>query len=238
MQIIGHRGAAGLAPENTRASFKAAINADVDWIEFDVRATSDGRVVLSHDSHTLRTSFRPHFISRTDYTKLRKVNLRGGHTIPTVAEAFNAIEGQAKINIEIKSRGCAEAVVHNIERHVKNGASYEDFMVSSFKVDRLREVHRLNSKIQLALLHLRNPYKFLKLRGLRVQAVGFHHRILPKNAIHQAQLRELMIYVYPVNNPKIVKRLAERGVQGIVTDRPDKLEAVREIEPKPFPPAV
>lgn len=235
MQIIGHRGAAGLAPENTRASFKAAINAGADWIEFDVRATSDGRVVLSHDPHTFRTGFRPHVISRTEYSKLRKVNLRGGHTIPTVAEAFNAIEGQAKINVEIKSRGCAEAVVQNIERLVKNGASYTDFMVSSFKVERLKEVHRINTKIPLALLHLSNPYKFLKLRGLRVQAVGFHHRILPTSVIQQAQLRELVIYTYPVNNIKIAKRLAARGVQGVVTDRPDKLQAARDFEPTPFP---
>lgn len=227
MQIIGHRGAAGLAPENTRSSFKAALNAGVDWIEFDVRATKDGRVVLSHDPHTLRTGKRLHIVSRTDYTTLRAIKLKGGNTINTIAEAFNAIDGQAKINVEIKSKGCAEAVVQNIERHIKNGASYNDFMVSSFKVSLLREVHRLNNKISLALLHGLNPYKFLKVRGLRVQAVGFHRRRLPIKAIHQAELRELTVYVYTVNSVKEAKRLEERGVKAIVTNRPDKLQSVR-----------
>jgi glycerophosphoryl diester phosphodiesterase len=227
MQIIGHRGAAGLAPENTRASFKAAINAGVDWVEFDVRTTKDGRVVLSHDSHTIRTGKRLRIVSRTDYATLRKIKLKDGNTIPTVAEAFNALEGQTKINVEIKSSGCAEAVVQNIERLVKNGTPYSDFLVSSFKVARLREVHRLNNKIPLSLLHFTRPYKFLRLKGLRVQAVGFSHRRLPLRAIHQAELRELMVYAYTINNQKQAERLAERGVQAIVTNRPDKLQSIR-----------
>lgn len=227
MQIIGHRGAAGLAPENTRASFKAAINAGADWIEFDVRATKDGRVVLSHDAHTLRTGKRLHIVSRTNYAKLKTIRLKDGHAIHTLAEAFNAIDRQAKVNIEIKSNGCAEAVVQNIERQIKHGASYADFMVSAFKVAHLRDIHRLNSKIPLALLHLTRPYKFLRLRGLRVQAVGFYHRRLPNKAIHQAELRELMVYAYTVNSPKKAKRLIDRGVQAIVTDRPDKLQQLR-----------
>ncbi|HET9411873.1 MAG TPA: glycerophosphodiester phosphodiesterase [Candidatus Saccharimonadales bacterium] len=228
MQIIGHRGAAGLALENTLASFKAAINAGVDWIEFDVRATSDGRVVVSHDAHTLRTGHRPKLISRNTYATLRNINLKGGHTIPTIAEAFNAIGRQAKINVEIKTPGCAEAVVQNIERMVKNGASYSDFMVSSFKVPRLREVHRLNSKIALALLHGTRPYKFLKLKGLRVQAVGFSGKRLPDKAIHQAELRELMVYVYTINTLKSAQKFQERGVQAIVTNRPDLLQQLRD----------
>jgi glycerophosphoryl diester phosphodiesterase len=228
MQLIGHRGAAGLAPENTRASFKAAINAGVDWIEFDVRTTKDGRIVLSHDPHTVRTGKRLRIISRTDYAALKKVKLKGGNAIPTIAEAFNSIDGQAKVNIEIKTKGCAEAVVHNIERMVKKGASYDHFMVSSYHVARLREVNRLNAKIPLALLHLTRPYKFLRLRGLRIQAVGFSKRRLPTRAIHQAQLRELMIYVYTVNKLKIARRLEKRGVHAVVTNRPDKLQELRD----------
>jgi glycerophosphoryl diester phosphodiesterase len=228
MQLIGHRGAAGLAPENTRASFKAAINAGVDWIEFDVRKTKDGHVVLSHDFHTVRTGKRLNIISRTEYAKLKKVRLKGGHTIPTIAEAFNAIDGQAKVMVELKTKGCAQAVVQNIERMVKNGASYDHFMVSSFWVSALREAHRLNSKIPLALLHtIANPAAFLRLRGLRVQAVGFSRRRLPTRLIHQAELRELMVYVYTVNSTKQAKKLAARGVHAIVTNRPDKLQELR-----------
>lgn len=227
MQIIGHRGAAGLAPENTIASFKAAIEAGVDWIEFDVRATKDGQVIVSHDANTLRASRRPHSIAKTDYATLKKLPLKGGQHIPTLAEAFHTIGNHTKINVEIKVDGCAGAVVDQITQAVKKGASYTDFMVSSFKASYLRDVHRLDNNIPLALLHGANPYKFLRLKGLRVQAVGFSHKRLPNKAIYQAELRELMIYVYTVNSLKKAKDLIERNVQAVVTNRPDKLQEIR-----------
>ncbi|HSW81780.1 MAG TPA: glycerophosphodiester phosphodiesterase [Candidatus Saccharimonas sp.] len=229
MIIIGHRGAAGLAPENTLASFEAALQIGVDWIEFDVRTTRDGHVVLSHDSHTLRTGLRPHIISRTTFEKLQQVKLRGGNTIPTVAQAFKTIGDKAKINVEIKTHGCAQAVVKQIADAIANGRKYDDFMVSSFKVSVLREVHHLDGKIPLALLHAINPYKFLHLRGLRVQAVGFSYKYLPARAVHQAELRELFVYVYTVNNPATAARLAEdRNVKAVVTNRPDRMQGIRD----------
>jgi glycerophosphoryl diester phosphodiesterase len=79
------------------------------------------------------------------------------------------------------------------------------------------------------LLHsFARPYKFLRLRGLRVQAVGFSKRRLPTRAIHQAELRELMVYAYTVNSRRTAKKLAERGVKAVVTNRPDKLQTLRE----------
>jgi len=223
MIVIGHKGAAGLAPGNTRAALQAAIKAGVDWVEFDVRATKDGHIVLSHDAHTLGVTKRPRIISRTTYATLKHSKTFSGLTIPTIAEAFNAVAGHASINIEIKTKGCAVAVVQNIERLAKQGMSYDRFLVSSFSVARLREVHALNNRIPLGLLHYARPYRFLKLRGLRVQAVGFYHRRLPQKAIEQAKLRELFIYAYTINNEKRALRMQARGVQGIVTDRPDRL---------------
>ncbi len=228
MYIVGHRGARGLAPENTLASFRAGIKAGADWIEFDVRATSDGRVVVMHDATTLRISSSLKRIKSTDYKTLRQVKIFDDFTIPTLAEAMNAIEGLAKVNIEIKSAGCAQAVVNAIVQHVKKGANYNDFMVSSFNAKRLKEVHFINSRIQLGLLHLTRPSKFLKIRGLRVQAVGFHKRYLTKRIIHQAKLRGLQVYAYTVNKPEVAAKLAARGVDGIVTDRPDLMQHLRE----------
>jgi glycerophosphoryl diester phosphodiesterase len=228
MEIIGHRGARGLAPANSLAAFKAGIAAGVDWVEFDVRTTKDGRIVLLHDSHTLRTTLKPHIVSRTKYSKLKQLKTYSGQPIITIAQAFKYIGLNAKINIEIKNKGCAETVVQNIEKLVKAGANYDRFLVSSFSVSRLREVHRLNNKVQLGLLHGANPYKFLNLRGLRVQAVGFYHRTITTNIVHQARLRELKIYAYTVNKLPRAKQLAELGVNSIVTDRPDKLASLKD----------
>ena len=212
---------------NTKAAIIAAIEAGVDWIEFDVRRTKDGKVVLSHDGNTLRVSVRPRIISRTKYEKLAKAKMWRGQPIATITEAFKAVGSKAKINIEIKSKGCAEVVVDHIERMVKAGANYDRFLVASFKPERLREIHRLNDHIPLALLHATRPLTFLKLRALRLGAVGFWRKRLPKKAIEQAKVRGLTVYVYTVNTKREATRLAERGVDRVVTDRPDKLQELR-----------
>ena len=228
MEIIGHRGARGLAPENTLAALRAGIKAGADWLEFDVRATEDGKVILIHDKTTLRITLKRKVVAKTKWSSLRQLKTRGGEPIATINQAFKTIGTQVKINVEIKSKGCAHKVVENIERLVKSGANYERFLVSSFSIGRLREIHRLNNKIPLGLLHNVSPYKFLRLRGLRVQVVGLHHRTLTANIIHQAKIRELKIYAYTVNNPKRAKQLQEMGVDGIFTDRPDKMVGLQQ----------
>lgn len=227
MDIIGHRGARGLAPMNTIASIKAALQAGVDWIEFDVRRTKDGVAVLSHDRTTVRVSPRARRISRTTYAKLAKARTFKGEPIATITEAFKTIGGKAKINVEIKSKGCAEVVVDHIERMVKAGANYDRFLVSSFKPERLREIHRLNDHINLCLLHGLRPLTFLKLRALRLSAVGFWRKRLPKKAIAQAKVRNIAVIVYTVNSKRLAERMAKHGVDRIVTDRPDLLQGFR-----------
>lgn len=227
MEIIGHRGARGLAPMNTVASIKAGLDAGVDWIEFDVRRTKDGKIVLAHDATTMRTHLVPRRIARTSLQTLQKAKTYRGQPIATLTEAFKTIGAKAKINVEIKSKGCAEQIVDHIERMVKAGAPYGHFLVSSFSVERLREVHRLNAQIPLSLLHFRRPYTFLRVPALRLSAVGFWRKRLPKKAIEQAAIRGMTVYVYTVNNPREVAKLAARGVQRIVTDRPDAMQALR-----------
>jgi hypothetical protein len=73
MFIIGHRGAAGLAPENTLASFKKAYELDVDMIEFDVRLTKDNIPVLMHDSRLGRTHHSRQSINNLTHIEIKKL---------------------------------------------------------------------------------------------------------------------------------------------------------------------
>jgi glycerophosphoryl diester phosphodiesterase len=227
MQIAGHRGAAGLAPENTRASFRLAISNGADWVEFDVRTTSDGHVVVFHDRNTLRMSGRPYVISKTPLAKLQRLNLRGGQSIPTLTEALNTVGGHAKILIEIKTAGCAQAIVNNIARLVKKGARYHEFMIASFNPERLREVRRLNEHIPLLLfMRPHKSFSFKNLTGLELKAVGFYHRFLPQRAIDQAHMHGLEVFVYVVNSRLRAKWFARHGADCVITNRPDLLREI------------
>lgn len=228
MQLVGHRGAAGLATENTRVSFQAALKAGVDWIEFDVRATSDGHVVVFHDSHTLRTTNKAYIISRTPLATLQRVRLNGNQSIPTLTEALNNIGGHAKVMIELKTAGCARIVVQNIERLIKKGMRYSDFCVGSFTSLLLREVRVLNEHIPLFLFHLPNKsYRFLHVRGLDLQGVGFHHRFLPARAIEQAHMHGLEVYIFTVNSKRRARKFVKLGADMIGTNRPDLMQDLR-----------
>lgn len=112
--VVGHRGAAGIAPENTRASFTAALDCGAEWIELDVRFTRDGEPVVIHDETLERT---------TDGTgPVREIKLAGiagldagrwfdgrfaGERVPTLGQALACISGRAGVNIEVKD--CGEA---------------------------------------------------------------------------------------------------------------------------------
>ena len=213
---------------NSIAAMLAGIKAGADWLEFDVRRTKDGVVMVTHDANTFRTTIWPHNVARTKYKQLAKAKTYRGTPIPTLTDVFKAVGSKAKMIIEIKTKGCAETVVDHIERVVKAGANYDRFIVISFKPERLREIHRLNDHINLGLLQSWHPLAFTKLRAMRLSTVGFWSRKVPQKAIEQAKVRGLSTFVYTVNNHKKAAVLAARGIDRLVTDRPDKMQDLKD----------
>lgn len=223
MQIIGHRGARGLAPENTLAAIERGIEAGADWIEFDVRRTKDGHLIILHDRHTGRIAKRRVHVRRARYEQLRALPTRSGELIPQLLEVLELIGHRAKVNIEIKSPGCAEIVAQAIQRMVREGYSHDHFMVSSFYPAILADVHRQDARIPLALLELHLSLGLLLANRLGLKAIGLYHLTASKLAVRLAKKRGLFVYAHTVNNPKEAKRLATIGVDAIVTDYPDRM---------------
>lgn len=224
MQIIGHRGAAGLAPENTIKGFKAAIKAGVDWIEFDVRATKDGEVVVIHDPNTLRTGRSWNSIKKTSFSKLRDVGTED-KKIPTLAEALGAIYPKAKVDIEIKSSGCAEVVTQNIQRLIKKGATYDDFLVTSFNIKNLEDVHALDPQVKLGLIHSAFAYNFLKAK-IPLAAVVFNYLTVTKRLVAKAKEKNLIIFAWTTDSLGRFESLKKLGVDGVITNRPDTFKGL------------
>jgi len=222
MQIIGHRGAAGIAPENTVKSFKTAIENKVDWIEFDVRATKDGEVVVIHDPNTLRTGLSWNSVKNTAYSKLQRIG-KNEQKIPTLREALDAIYPHAKADIEIKSSGCAEAVVKNITRLIKIGATYDDFIVTSFNIKILEDVHALDPKIKLGLIHSAFTYTFLKSK-IPLFAGVFNYLTITKRLMQKAKDKQMQVWAWTTDSPGRVESLKKLGVDGVITNRPDRIK--------------
>ena len=116
MFIIGHRGAAGIATENTLESIEAAKKNKADAIEIDIRVTKDGKLVVFHDEGLLRMTGVPKQTDELVFRDLRKIKLISGETIPTLEEALKKA-GSTPLVIEGKGDHWAEPLSAILKNH-------------------------------------------------------------------------------------------------------------------------
>lgn len=228
MLVIGHRGACGLAPENTLASMHAAVAAGVLILEFDVQTTKDGIPVVIHDASLLRTHKKRRRISSLTAKELR-ILTTDCQPVPTLAQVLDAYWGRIYLNIEIKGKGTAAAVVRLLQEYCDTNECWDNCFISSFSVRELKTVRALAPHANLALLHNRNPFAFLAYyRQLELSAVGWHRLYTSQLATEIAKRMGLFTYVYTVNRPSAAQLFAQQGFDAVVTDRPDIIHAATE----------
>ena len=215
MLVIGHRGAAGLAPENTLESLQAGYDADADMLEFDIRLTSDNIPVLSHDARLHKRK-----VSSSTLAELKKAG-----NVVTLDAVLDEFFGRILLNLEYKPAAGIDVVYKLIARkYVKKPEDWNNLLFSSFHVLPLLRLRKLSPDVNLALLHSVNPFSFVTYqRKLQLAAVGWHRLHVNRLAIEIAQKSDIFSYVYTVNRPQAARILERRGIDGIVTDYPDKL---------------
>ncbi len=221
MLIIGHRGAAGTKPENTIEGLRAGREADVDMLEFDVRLTKDGVPILIHDMHLWRSHNIPSLVKHATYDDLQKRTANSINPIATLDAVLSEFGGKVSLNLELKDRGSASKILPVVQRYIKKPKDWELFLFSSFSVRELRRVRAASDAAQLALLQWYNPLLFLLVdKKLHLSAVGFHRLHINALTVTAAKNLGLFVYAYTVNRPDSLQRLADLGVDGVVTDLP------------------
>ena len=223
MLVIGHRGAAGLAPENTLEALHAGMQAGADILEFDVRLTKDNVPVVIHDATTARTHGNRVVISHVTHDELQAMNLTP--SVPTLQEVLDEFFGHCILNIEIKARGCGKVVAELIASHyISKPADWDTIIISSFKARELVQVRKVSSHIPLALLHDQNPFLFIAYeRRLHFSAVGFHRLYLNQLATEIAKRIGLFCYAYTIDRPYGAYILDQKGIDGVVTNKPNSI---------------
>lgn len=228
MLVIGHRGAAGLARENSLEALRAGADAGADILEFDVRLTKDKIPVVVHDFHTLRTHKDPSIISRLTLEELKKRTEK--LPITPLSQVLDEFFGIIILNIELKGRGTGKVVAELLANNYATSSKlWDNVLISSFRGSELQVVRGISEYANLALLHSENPFLFIAYqRRLRLTAVGFHRLYISRFAIEIAKRAKLFVYAYTVNRPHTAFMLAQQGIDGVVTDRPN--EILKEIE--------
>ena len=227
MLIIGHRGAAELAPENTIEAFQAGIDAGADILEFDVQRTRDGELLVVHDTTLFRTHKKLTIIRWSTHDSIKRA-IEKGHQIATLKEVLDRYFGKVLLNLEIKNHGTAKHIVQFItDNYIHEQSDWEVILFSSFKPGELVALRKYAPSAQIAMLHDKNPFTFMAFhKRVGFTAVGFHRLRMNSLAIAVAKQLDLFTYTYTVNRPEAVQQAANAGIDAIVTDNPVTLRTI------------
>lgn len=215
--IIGHRGAAGLAPENTLPSFQRAVELGVDAIELDVHY-QDGRLWVIHDAKLDRTTSGSGPLYAQTTAQLRGLDAGNGSKIPFLEEVMELIPPSLLLNVELKGAGTAPPVAQFLRT-----STHTRLLVSSFNHAELRAFADLAPDIPIAPL-------FDRWRGDPVatgqdfdsQYVNLSARITTRERCAEINKAGMQVLTYTVNEVSLARKLASFGVAGIFTDFPDR----------------
>jgi glycerophosphoryl diester phosphodiesterase len=224
MNIIGHRGANSLAPENTIESIGRAKRIGVDAIEFDVRASKDGILFLCHDATLSRTHGIDTKIADTNATQLSKIKNNNGEKLPTLSEALDAC-GSTPAIIECKNGDWAEPLQKVLIEHPKKHLH----AVISFNHHELAKFGNLCPEIPLYVLEHRNPFDAINAaRIYGFQGIDINYWTLNPLAYVLAWRHKLKIIVFTVNKTWVANflRVLYPGIS-LTTDFPQNLQHLR-----------
>jgi len=231
--IIAHRGASGVAPENTVVAFKLAVDLKAEAVELDVKLSKDGAPIIMHDATVDRTTDghgRVRDLTLADLKNLdagaKKDAKYAGERVPTLAEVFEAVAAQIWINVELtnyttRGDGLEAAVVRviqkmNLQRRV---------LLSSFDPFAIRNAKRIDPSLPVAQLTAQGMPIYLReawlARFIPHEARHPDYVQLKQRGVAHYKQRGYRVNVWTVNDPADLREFARQGADGLITDVPD-----------------
>ena len=227
---IAHRGASAEYPENTLIAFDAAIAADADMCELDVQRTADGVLVVMHDENVDRTTDGEGKLPGLDFETIKRLDAGSWFApgfarerVPTLDEVFALARGRCALNVELKAPGIATPVCDLIRKWNAEDST----LVSSFDWNELAEVHRAAPELHVGLLASRGPARLIG-SAVKMKAAAINPRVdlINIELCQQARRQGLSVYAWTEDDPIEMRKLITNGVDGIMTNHPDRLRGV------------
>lgn len=221
--IIAHRGASQLArQENTLEAFSLAIDIGADYVEFDVRQTKDEKLIVFHDNN-----IKGQLITELTYKEISDISAKYDFKVPLLSEVLELCRGKIKLDIELKESGYEKEVIEMVTKLF----NYNSFMIKSFLDRCVFKIKYLDPKIKTGLL-LSFPHGNLKkkinslfperrLKACKADFVSPHFRLANPIFLHLMELKNRDVYIWTVNEPKLMEKFLKKEVAGIITDKPD-----------------
>jgi len=246
--IIAHRGASALAPENTLAAFRRAIADGADGVEFDVRLSKDGEVVVFHDATLRRLSNRKNLVSSLDAAELEKIDVGSwfnrrkinpsnedfsGETIPTLRGLLEFLKDfKGLIYIELK---CREADTERLAKAVCEAISGSplrpQMIVKSFQLETIPQIRRFCPEVTTAALFapkimtlLRKEKRLVNIaHELGADMISVHFSLATRKLMKKAARKNLPVTIWTADHPRWIKRAVDLGLFAVITNNPARL---------------
>jgi glycerophosphoryl diester phosphodiesterase len=223
MQIIAHRGASGLAPENTLKAIRLALTLGAQAIEIDVQR-ADGELWVFHDRRLERCTNGGGVLTAQSRAYLAGLDAGEGEPIPTLWQVMEAIAGKAELHIELKGAQTADEVARlTRSAEAELGFTPAHWVVSSFHHPELARFAALRPEIRLGALTATIPLTLAAFAAeLGAWSLNCDLDFVDTALVMDAHRRGLKVLVYTVDHTADLAALAAMGVDGIFTNRPDR----------------
>ena len=231
MLTIGHRGARGYIAENTLESIQKALDLNVDGIEIDVFRCASGEIVVFHDKKLKRLTGHNGLIEETTFEELKNMLVAGRYRIPTLQQVLEKIGGKILLNVELKGENTAIPTATILKKYLSDSQSdIKKLIVSSKNWKELTLFKNQNTNIPIGVLSHYNIFlekgvDAIIEKGRELSALAIHPKfsILNKKAIDKMHSAGFLVYSWTINSPKDIQRAIRLGVDGIITDFPDRV---------------
>jgi glycerophosphoryl diester phosphodiesterase len=229
--IIAHRGASAYAPENTLSAFKKAVQLGADGIELDVQLSKDGQVVVIHDTWVNRTSNGNGRVKQLTLKQLKALDFGNwfsadfkDESICTLEEVFSLLKDwNGLINVEIKKEWLQfNSIEKKVAELITRFDRQNNTIVSSFSKLCLMKIKRINKDLQTGILFSSSIKKYILCTKLiKADAIHPWYQNVNKDMKKNASENNIKINTYTVDRPDAIKKMADIGVDGIITNVPD-----------------
>jgi len=224
---VAHAGGAGHGPENTLLAISRALALGAHAIEVDVRLTSDQLPVLMHDATVDRTTDGHGPISSLAWDDVRSLNTGEGEKVPSLAEAAKLVAGRALLIAELKVAGGAHAIAQALIPTV----GPEGAQVWSFLPQALEELAQVAPSFPRTLLVSGRDVQQWPCplqTALRLEAIGIaiEHTALEGDIAQDVKRAGLELFAWTIDEPEEIARALDLGVDGIVSNYPDRVLAL------------
>lgn len=228
--VVAHRGAAGKAPENTMASIYLAIEDKADWVEIDVQESSDGHIVVMHDSDFMKLAKTDLKVWEGTAEQIQAIDVGSWFSpefsderVPLLADVLKASKGKASVVIELKYYGHDQQLEKRVVDIVEQMDMVDSTAIMSLKYEAIQKVRQLRPDWTIGLLSA----KVLgKMSGLDADFLAVNTAMAKPTFIRTNQQAGKKVFVWTINDRMTMFNMMTLGVDGIITDEPARARQV------------